>query len=89
MAEYTNHQKKVINRYYDHRDAIMLTKLQELVTELYLADTSKKQDQLWKRVEAAMKNLKIKPKLIEHITSQRDPANLAANVQEWLKSAKT
>lgn len=87
MPEYSKHQKKIIDRYYANRDTIMLTKLQELTTELYLADTDKKREQLWKRVRAALANLKIGEKLIEHIVAQRDPAVLARNLQDWMKSA--
>jgi hypothetical protein len=87
MAEYTNHQRKIIDRYYANRDAIMLTKVQELVTELYLADTDKKKDALWKRVRTALGNLKIKPDLVEHIVTKRDPTVLARNLQDWMKNS--
>jgi hypothetical protein len=85
MPDYSNHQKKIIDRYYDQRDSIMLTKLQELVTELYLAETDKKRDQLWKRARTAMENLKIKPALIDHLVASRDPQLLAKNAQDWLR----
>ena len=65
----------------------MLTKLQELVTELYLAETGKKQERLWQRVRAAMVNLKIKPALMEHIIASGSPAVLAKNVQNWIKAS--
>ncbi len=87
MPDYSNHQRKLINRYYDNRDDIMLTKVQELVTELFLAETKSKTDQLWKRVTKAMENLKIKPSVIEHIVASQDPAVLASNVQDWLKGS--
>ena len=88
MGEYTGHQKKIIARSYDRHDTIMLTKLQELVTELYLADSPKKQNTLWGRAKTAMTNLKVKPALLEHILVKRDPALLARNVQDWLKAAE-
>ena len=50
MPDYSKHQKKIIERYYDHRDVIMLTKLGEIVTELYLATSDKKRDQLWSTI---------------------------------------
>jgi len=37
--EYSQYQKAVISGYYNNLDTIMLHKLGELVTELYLADT--------------------------------------------------
>jgi len=87
MPEYSNYQKKLIDRYYDHRDVIMLNKLQELVTDLFLADTAKKSDRLWARAEKAMLNLKIKDKVMADILEKRDPQVLAANVRDWLNTA--
>ena len=63
----SNYQKKVISSYYDNLDSIMLGKLQELVTELYLADSQKKSDRLWERAYKAMIKIKIKPAIIDHI----------------------
>jgi hypothetical protein len=87
MTDRSDYQKKVIERYYDQRDAIMLNRLQELVTELYLADSEKKRDQLWKRVRGAMENLGVKPGLVEHILSRRSPETLAENLKDWLRAA--
>ena len=39
--EYSSYQRKVINRYYDNIDTITLTRLQELVSDLYLAEGKK------------------------------------------------
>jgi hypothetical protein len=83
MAEFTRNQKKIIDRYYDHRDTIMLDKLSELVGELYLADTDKKREKLWERVGLAMKNLKIKEPLMTHILQSRKPELLAEHLKEW------
>ena len=85
MPDFTPHQKKIIDRYYDHRDHIMLDKLSQLVSELYLADSEKKRDLLWKRVAAAMKNLKIDETLSAHILDKRSPEILAANLKDWMK----
>lgn len=85
--EYTNYQKEVISRYYENLDSIMLTKLQELVTELYLADSIAKQNKLWDRVHKTMLKLKIKPAIVEHIMKKRSVTILAKNVEDWLKSA--
>ncbi|HPD47071.1 MAG TPA: hypothetical protein P5279_10695 [Anaerohalosphaeraceae bacterium] len=85
--EYSNYQKKVISNYYEHLDTIMLTKLQEIVTDLYLADSKAKQDKLWERAQKAMEKLNIKPAVIAHILKQRDLTILAKNLQEWLKAS--
>jgi len=85
MPDYTRHQKKIIERYYDRREEIMLVKLQEIVTELYLAETDAKRDQLWKRAEKAMKALKVPEPLAQHILTQAKPEILAKNLHGWLQ----
>ncbi|MCK5176068.1 MAG: hypothetical protein KAR47_21915 [Planctomycetes bacterium] len=85
--QYSSHQQKIIANYYDNLDTIMLTKLQELVTELYLADSKQKQDRLWERAHKAMVKMKIKPALIDHIMKQRLVTTLAKNVEDWLRAS--
>ena len=86
QKDYSNYQQDVISGYYDNLDMIMLTKLQELVTELYLADSSAKQNRLWDRAHKAMIKLKVKPAIVEHIMKTRSTTILAKNVADWLKS---
>ena len=59
--EYTEYQKDVISGYYKNLDTIMLDKLGELVTELYLADSKAKKNRLWERAHKAMVKLKVPP----------------------------
>ena len=84
----SEYQNKVIAGYYDNLDSIMLQKLGELVTELYLADTDAKKKRLWQRAEKAMQKLKIKPAIIDHIMTRKKPEILAKNLQDWLKHTK-
>jgi len=84
----SKYQSGVISRYYNHLDTIMLQKLGELVTELYLVETAKKQDQLWQRTHKAMVKLKIRPAIIEHIMKKRSVEILAKNLQDWLSNKK-
>ncbi len=88
MPDYTRHQKKIIERYYDRRDEIMLGKLQEIVTELYLAETDAKRGQLWKRAEKAMKALKVPDAIVKHLLAQAKPEILAKYVRQWLLDAR-
>ena len=81
--EYTNYQKSVISGYYNNLDAIMLQKVAELVSELYVADTDAKRDRLWQRVQKALTKLKIPPAIADHIMAQRDGQVLAKNLQDW------
>ncbi len=87
LGKYSKYQQDVISRYYDNLDVIMLGKIQELVTELYLADSEAKQKRLWERAGKAMKKLKVKPNIIEHIMSKKDVTILAKNLEDWLKES--
>lgn len=86
--ERTNYQKKVISRYYENLDTITLTKLQELVTELYLAETPTQKDRLWLRVEKALTKMKVGPAIVTHLMEKKDVRLLAENLNGWLKKAK-
>jgi hypothetical protein len=82
--EYSSYQRDVISRYYDNLDAITLVRLQELVSQLYLADSEPKRARLWEKVHKAMVKLKVKPAIIEHIMSKKDVTILAKNIEDWL-----
>ena len=77
----TPYQENIIKSYYKNRDHIMWQKLAELATDLYLAE-GKKRDQLWKRVIAAMNNLKIPEEKIQQIVEADNPSLIAALVQK-------
>ena len=83
--EYSSYQKKIISNYYEHMDTIQLTKLQETVTELFLAETDKKRKQLWARVEGALTKLKVPADIKAHILETQDIKILAQNLQQWLR----
>ncbi len=82
------YQKEVISRYYENLDTIMLGKLGEMVTDLYLADTPAKKDRFWQRAHKAMVKLKVPPAIIDHIMQKRDVEILAKNLQDWLANKK-
>ena len=81
----SEYQNKLISNYYENLDTIMLQKLSELVTELYLAETPAKKKLLWQRAHKAMLKLKIKPAIIDHIMANKDVEILAKNLNDWLK----
>lgn len=85
QKDLSKYQKNVISGYYNNLDTIMLGKLSELVTELYLAETDKKKARLWQRAEKAMVNMKIPRQLIDHIIEQASPEILAKNLSDWQK----
>ena len=86
--EYSEYQKGVISNYYGNLDGIMLSKLSELVSELYLAEREDKRERLWERAQKAMENLKIPPAIIGHIMAKKDVKILAKNLNEWLAKAR-
>ncbi len=85
-GNYTKHQKNIIDNYYKNLDVIMLQKLQELVTELYLVESDSKWEKLWQRVESALRKLKIKDDLIAEIMREKDLRALAGYINQWLSS---
>ena len=74
--DHTPYQENIIKRYYNNRDEIMRQKLSEMVTDLYLAE-GKKRAQLWKRITAALENLKVPTAQIEALVANDNPAQLA------------
>jgi hypothetical protein len=84
-SELSTYQKAVVSRYYENLDTIMLTKLGELVTELYLADTAAKRQRLWQRVRKAMEKLKVPPAIADHIMEKQSAEILAKNLEDWLR----
>lgn len=76
--EYSKYQKKVIGDFYKNRDAIETQRLQEIVTEVYLATTPAKQKKLWERAAAILERTPdVKPDVAARIVEQRDLEALA------------
>ncbi len=76
----SQHQKKIVNRYYEHLDTISLHKLAESVSELYLCADEKKAAKLWTTVETALKKTGAEPKKVAEILAKRDIKALATLV---------
>jgi hypothetical protein len=87
--DYSPYQKSVISGYYDNLDTIMLQKLGELVSELYIADSQAKLDRLWDRAHRAMVKLKVPPAILDHIMQKKDVQILAKNLQDWVARASS
>jgi hypothetical protein len=87
MPEYSKYQQKVIQRYYDNQDAILLQKLGEHVTELFLAE-AKARVRRWKLIVAVLEKLKIPASRIEHLQKTDNPALLAKLLEELLAKQK-
>ena len=75
--EFSSSQRKIINRYYDNIDNIVITRLGEIATDMALAmGDQKKLDRLWKRTEQALAKVKsrdgTKDPAIEKMLASRD-----------------
>jgi hypothetical protein len=81
MRDHTEHQKKIIRRYYDNRDQIDQQRLSELVTELYLSE-GKKRAKLWQTARDLMTRMNVSPRRIDHVVTTNDPAILLEVVKE-------
>jgi hypothetical protein len=84
MAQRSKHQESIIRRYYEHHDEIMLQRLGDLVTDLFLAE-GKARTRLWKRAEAALQKLKIPQQQIAHIIGSDNPTLLVNLLKELLE----
>jgi len=82
--EYSKHQLKIIERYYETAGGRALANLQEIVTELYLAASERKRRQLWDRARKSLETLGMKSSMIGHILSTGKPEVLAAHVKDLL-----
>ena len=84
MGKRSSYQQRVIKNYYDNKDAIMLQRLGELVTDLYLAE-GKKRESTWKRVESTLEKLGVSKKRIDHIRDADNPSMLANLLKELME----
>lgn len=76
--QYSSYQKKLIKRFYDNREQIETQRLQEIVTEIYLAGSGKKADRLWERAAAILERAEgLAPAEVERIITKRDVEGLA------------
>ncbi|MHC4399244.1 MAG: hypothetical protein ACYTG0_06170 [Planctomycetota bacterium] len=81
MAKRSSYQKRVIKSYYKNLDAIMLQRVGDLVSDLYLAE-GKPRERLWKRVATALERLEVPADRVEHVVQSDNPAMLARLVKE-------
>ena len=86
MPKRSNYQDRIIRRYYQHRDEIMLQRLGELVTDLYLAE-GKTKARLWKRVAEVLEKLKVPQPQIQHLVRSDNPTLVANMLKKLLEQS--
>ena len=80
--DYSAHQKKIISRYYEHQDTIVLTRLNEIVSDLYLCESEKKAATLWKRAGEALAKSGANEVRIKVVMEKKSVEELARLVSE-------
>jgi hypothetical protein len=83
----SSYQKGIVNRYYEHHDTILITRLSEIVSELYLAE-GKAAEKHWARAEKALAASKMQPAKFEGILKKRDVVKLAELVAGMDKQSR-
>ncbi len=86
MAKRSNYQQRAIKNYYDNRDAIMIQRLGDMLSDLYLAE-GKARKRIWDRAATALEKLGVKPQQIKPIVASDNPA-LLANLYKQLLDNK-
>lgn len=75
--DFSRHQQSIVNRYYKNLDGIVANRLQEAVTELYLADSDSKKAKLWKKVKTQLDKTPAAPDKVAQIVEAGDIEQLA------------
>jgi hypothetical protein len=65
-------QRKIVDRYYEHRGTIHATKLAELVSEIAVETEPKKLDRLWKSASDYLVKCGVDAKVVGTTISTRD-----------------
>ena len=84
MARRSPYQQRVIRDYYRNQDAILIQRLGDLVTELYLAE-GKARVRLWKRAATTLEKLKVPADQVQHVVQSDNPALLANLLKHLLE----
>ncbi len=79
---YTPYQQKVIRNFYENRDHRLVQKLGELVSNLYLESSGKKQESGWKRIKKMLIDLKVHPHEVEYLTKDKNLTVISKKLAE-------
>jgi hypothetical protein len=74
----TAYQRKIVDRYYEHKETIHATKLGELVSEIALTSDAKKLDKLWKSASEYLAMCGVELAIVEPVVAARDLKKLGA-----------
>jgi hypothetical protein len=86
MPKRSKYQDRIIRNYYQNRDDIMLQRLGELVTDLFLSEGQAKA-RIWKRVAEILEKLKIPKDQILHLVRSDNPTLVANLLKKLLEES--
>jgi hypothetical protein len=86
MPQRSNYQNRIIRNYYQNRDTIMLQRLGELVTDLFLSE-GKAKARLWKRVAEVLTKLKVPKSQVQHLVRSDNPTLVANLLKKLLEES--
>lgn len=78
----SSHQKKIIDRYYQHHDTIQSDKLSQIVSDLWLAEEGTNKTKLWGKAQVALMRMGVDANRVAKAVGARDIEALAALVAE-------
>ncbi len=79
----TKYQQNVIRNYYKNQDGILMQRLQETVTNLYLSE-GKARTKHWQTAATSLEKLGVPRSRIDHLIKSNQPELLANLVSELL-----
>jgi hypothetical protein len=80
MAEkrdYTPYQQRVIRNFYRNQEQSRAQSLDEIVADIWLAKTDAKRDALWKKAEALLLAIGVRPETVAQVVEKRRVEGLA------------
>jgi len=87
MEKRSRYQQNIIRNYYENRESIALQRVQELITELYLAE-GKSRARHWKSLVGHLEKLGVKPARLQQLVTSDKPELAAKLVEELLAQQK-
>lgn len=82
QRDLSRHQQSIVKRYYKNLDTIVAQRLQEIVTELYLAESDRKRVTLWKKAKTQLDKTPADATQVQQIVEDGDVERLAKLVND-------
>jgi hypothetical protein len=78
---YSKYQQTVIRNFYNNRDNVSLQRVQELLTDLYLAE-GKKREKVWESMFLHLERIGLPPDQLNRIKEAKNPELIAKLIQK-------